>query len=235
MTVNGRPKSTSPREAVKTDVIGGLLGTGSVYAYSTPGTLDINVAQGQSYVFSGARRYVPQRERHQGRAGHADPRRRPVGGHHADGQRGQPDPDRGEHLQGLTTINGGTLQLGNATATGSIDSSSGVVNNGALLFTPRAVNFNVAVSGGGNLVQTARAARSRLPAAATPTRRHGHRQFLDPGPGRPARSPPARRSKSQPARPSTSANSPTVTPCRRARRSAATARSTACSTRRRAR
>ena len=55
---------------------------------------------------------------------------------------------------GVTTISGGTLQLGNGAAAGSIDNSSGVVNNGALVFN-RSDNvvFAAPISGSGALVQ----------------------------------------------------------------------------------
>lgn len=57
---------------------------------------------------------------------------------------------------GATTINGGTLQLGNGGSAGSINASSGVsVSSGAVLAFNRADNttFGLAVSGSGNLRQ----------------------------------------------------------------------------------
>jgi fibronectin-binding autotransporter adhesin len=58
---------------------------------------------------------------------------------------------------GATTINGGTLQLGNGGTTGSISASSAVLDNGALVFnrsdTGAGYTFASAVSGSGSLAQ----------------------------------------------------------------------------------
>jgi autotransporter-associated beta strand protein len=58
---------------------------------------------------------------------------------------------------GPTTINGGTLQLGNGGMTGSISSSSAVTDNGALAFdrsdTSPGYTFSNTISGSGSLVQ----------------------------------------------------------------------------------
>ena len=65
---------------------------------------------------------------------------------------------------GLTTINAGTLQIGNGTTDGSISTSSGVVNNGTLAFNltgnltmPWAISGSGALtkSGGGTVIVTA--------------------------------------------------------------------------------
>ena len=57
---------------------------------------------------------------------------------------------------GATTISAGTLQLGNGSTPGSIDSSSGVMDNGVLAFDePSAAIFAQSVSGTGSLVQMA--------------------------------------------------------------------------------
>ena len=55
---------------------------------------------------------------------------------------------------GVTTISGGTLQLGNGGATGSIDGTGGVVTNGTLAFN-RSDNivFAPAISGSGGVTQ----------------------------------------------------------------------------------
>jgi len=56
---------------------------------------------------------------------------------------------------GQTTIAGGTLQLGNNGATGSISASSAVVNHGTLAFSRNgAVVFNNSISGVGGVTQT---------------------------------------------------------------------------------
>ena len=56
---------------------------------------------------------------------------------------------------GPTTISGGTLQLGNGDVTGSIDSSSSVVNNGVLAFnrSDALVTFSLPISGSGGVTQ----------------------------------------------------------------------------------
>jgi len=55
---------------------------------------------------------------------------------------------------GLTTISGGTLQLGNGGTSGSIDSTSGITDNGTLAFNRTdAVSFGTLVTGSGGLTQ----------------------------------------------------------------------------------
>jgi fibronectin-binding autotransporter adhesin len=55
---------------------------------------------------------------------------------------------------GSTTINSGTLQLGNGAFDGSISSSSGIVNNSTLAFNPSSLQtFSQSVSGTGSLVK----------------------------------------------------------------------------------
>ena len=55
---------------------------------------------------------------------------------------------------GLTTISGGTLQLGSGGTTGSIDATSGVTDNSVLAFNRSdSVTFVPAVSGSGSLTQ----------------------------------------------------------------------------------
>ena len=74
----------------------------------------------------------------------------------------EPDPQRpGTQVlagvntySGVTTITAGTLQLGSGGATGSIDNTSGIVDNGLLAFNGSGtVNFAVPVSGTGGLTQ----------------------------------------------------------------------------------
>jgi autotransporter-associated beta strand protein len=56
---------------------------------------------------------------------------------------------------GYTTITGGTLQVGNGGCGASIGSTSGVTNNGSLIFNHGdTVNFKQIISGSGNLTQT---------------------------------------------------------------------------------
>ena len=59
---------------------------------------------------------------------------------------------------GATTIDAGTLQIGNAGATGSLSTSSSISNNGTLVFNrsdtvTQSLNFASAISGTGNLTQ----------------------------------------------------------------------------------
>ena len=55
---------------------------------------------------------------------------------------------------GLTTIGAGTLQIGNGATDGSIASSSGIVNNGALTYNTTGTNtFNNLISGTGSLTK----------------------------------------------------------------------------------
>jgi autotransporter-associated beta strand protein len=53
---------------------------------------------------------------------------------------------------GTTTISAGTLQIGDGVTTGSIASTSGIVDNGTLAFaSPGAVDINTIISGSGNV------------------------------------------------------------------------------------
>ena len=143
--------------AAKTDVISGLAGNGSIYSTTYWGTLDINVALGQTYTYAGnlttngAGEYVIK----------DGPGTQVLGGIQS-GAGGTVTVNAGNLIvsgsntyTGLTTIAGGTLEIGNGTSTGAIDASSGVVNNGLLLFNrSNNASFSLAVSGSGNLVQS---------------------------------------------------------------------------------
>ena len=142
--------------ASKTQVIGGLGGNGNIYSYEIPGALDMNVAQGQSYAYTG--NFTVNN------GGNVSVIKDGAGTQVLAGVQngagtitvnaGNLTLTASNLNTGPTTINGGTLQIGNATASGSIDSSSGVLDNGTLLFNrSNAVGFNLAVSGSGNLVQ----------------------------------------------------------------------------------
>jgi len=59
---------------------------------------------------------------------------------------------------GATTINGGTLQIGNGSTTGSLSASSAITNNGTLAFNrgntiTQGTDFNSVISGTGALIQ----------------------------------------------------------------------------------
>jgi autotransporter-associated beta strand protein len=59
---------------------------------------------------------------------------------------------------GATTINAGTLQIGNGSSTGSLSASSAITNNGTLVFNrsgtvTQGTNFANSISGSGNLTQ----------------------------------------------------------------------------------
>ena len=61
----------------------------------------------------------------------------------------------GNTYSGATIVSGGTLQVGNGGGGASIGSTSGVLNNGSLVFNHNdAVAFSPAISGSGSLTQT---------------------------------------------------------------------------------
>ena len=128
-------------------IAGGTLNTGSL-------TKSIKTFQITGGTVTGDRHAHEQRRlRHPGRHGRRHTRRHR---HRPDqDRRGDGDPHAQQYLPGTTTINGGTLQLGNGGSSGSLSSyTSIVVNSGGTFAVNRGsgtMTFSSKISGVGTL------------------------------------------------------------------------------------
>lgn len=117
----------------RAQTIGGLAGAGRVYSYpGSSGSLDVNVSSGQTYTFAGS-------------LGDTDP-------HFSFTKSGDGTQIIASNATytGGTTISGGTLQLGNGGATGSLIGD--VTNNGTLaIHRSNDLYYDGTISGTGGL------------------------------------------------------------------------------------